>query len=156
MRRILTSLAVFSLAAPALADGPGVVAAEVGCGYVGGVGAALGGIVVGNIIVNDPEFAGGGFVGLLLAYPAGAGLGAWGAGEIWGDDLRHDWATAAAAVGASYTAPLIGVWVGGVKGLIIGMLVAPATATAAYNLVKRTDRADPDAHGAYFSAAFTF
>ncbi len=156
MRYVSVCAAFVAVAGTAVADGAGVVAAEVGCGYVGGFAAALGGVVVGNVVVNDPEFAGGGFVGLLLAYPAGVGMGAWGAGEIWGDDSRHDWATAATAVGTSYATSLVGFWVGGWKGLIIGMLVAPATSTAAYNLVKNLDDGEPALKALYFSTAFSF
>ncbi len=138
LTRIVTlGVGFWVLAVPAAraGDGPGVVAAEVGCGYVGGVAAAAGGALAGSCIHTD-EFATGGFIGFFAAYPAGVGMGAWGAGEIWGEDSAHDWATAASAVGASYSAVVVGYAVGSWKGMVIGMLVAPAVATAAYNVVK--------------------
>ena len=121
--------------AGAWADGPGVVAAEVGCGYAGGIGLGIAGIPVGNIFSSE-EYAGGGLWGFLIGYPAGVGLGVYGAGEIWGDDSENDWASAGAALGASYASSVLGFWFGKYKGLIIGMLVAPAVSTAAYNIVK--------------------
>jgi len=154
---VLIVAALSALAAGAYADGAGVVAAEVGCGYAGGVAAAMAGIVVGNVVAYDEEFAGGGFYGLFLAYPAGAGLGSWGAGEIWGDDSAHDWLTAAASVGASYAACFTGLLVGDGKGLFIGMLAAPVASTVAYNLVKRAgDDEEPADESFYVAAGFAF
>jgi len=133
----LVVVAAFA-AAPAWSDGAGVVAAEVGCGYVGGIAVGLAGIPVGNLFSTD-EFAGGGLYGLVIAYPAGVGLGVYGAGELWGDDSRNDWASVGAAVGASYASVAAGYLLCKYKGLLIGMLLAPAASTAAYNLVKKTE-----------------
>jgi hypothetical protein len=51
---------------------------------------------------------------------------------------------------------IVGGWAGGWRGLIIGMLLAPAVSTAAYNLVKRTDEGNenPDELFVTFSASF--
>lgn len=119
----------------AWADGAGVVAAEVGCGYVGGIGLGIAGIPVGNIFSTE-EYAGGGLWGFIVAYPAGVGLGTYAAGEIWGDDSENDWASVGAALGASYASSALGFLFGKFGGLLVGMLVAPAASTAAYNLVK--------------------
>ncbi len=133
-------------AAPAWSNGAGVVAAEVGCGYVGGIAAGLAGIPVGNLFSSE-EFAGGGLYGLVIAYPAGVGLGVYGAGEIWGDDSRNDWASVGAAVGASYASVAAGYLLCRYKGLLIGMLLAPAASTAAYNLVKNTEEQNSSVDG---------
>lgn len=139
------------------ADGVGVVAAEVGCGYVGGFGGAFAGIAVGNLVVpRTDRHPGGGLAGFFLAYPAGVGFGVWGAGELWGEDSDHDWATAAAAIGSSYTTCFVGLAAGGLKGIIIGMLVAPATSAAAYNAVKHFTAADEEPAHCYISASFYF
>ncbi len=139
----------------ARADGPGVIAAEVGCGYVGGAAVAVSGVIFGNL-VHDDEFASGGLVGALIGYPAGVGLGSWGAGEIWGDDSAHDWATAAAAVGGAYASVGLGIGLGRWKGLLIGMLAAPAVSTAAYNAVKTLTKDKDEPARVYFSASFAF
>jgi hypothetical protein len=133
VRRV--ALLIMLAAAAAGADGAGVVAAEVGCGYGGGVGLGMAGIPVGNLFSSE-EYAGGGLWGFLVAYPAGVGLGVYGAGELWGDDSANDWATAGAALGASYAASALGFVLGKYGGLLVGMLVAPAASSAAYNLVK--------------------
>ncbi|NIT37190.1 MAG: hypothetical protein GTN49_11970 [candidate division Zixibacteria bacterium] len=134
------------MAMPAWSDGAGVVAAEVGCGYVGGIAAGLAGVPVGNIFSTD-EFAGGGFYGFFIGYPAGVGLGVYGAGEIWGDDSRNDWASVGAAIGASYAPVAAGYLLCGYKGLLIGMLLAPAASTAAYNLVKNSEERNSSGDG---------
>jgi hypothetical protein len=137
VRRVFLIAAAMAAAggAAARADDGWVVAAEVGCGYVGGVALGLTGTAVGNAVYHSEEF-GSGLVGFILTYPLGVGLAAYGAGEIWGDDSRYDWATAAAAVGASYATLFIGDRTGDFKGVFIGMLVMPVAATAAYNAVK--------------------
>jgi len=141
------ALLIILAAAVAWADGAGVVAAEVGCGYVGGVALGLAGIPVGNLFSSE-EYAGGGLWGFLVAYPAGVGLGTYGAGEFWGDDSGNDWAGAGAALGASYAASALGYLFGKYGGVLIGMLVAPAASSAAYNLVKNAnDEAEPASDG---------
>jgi len=141
MRFALALAVAAALAGPAGADGAGVVAAEVGCGYAGGLGAGIVGIPVGNLWSTE-DFAGGGLYGFVLAYPAGVGLGVYGAGEIWGDDSGNDWASVGAALGASYATVILGYAAGEFKGLIIGMLAAPVASTAAYNLTKRATEED--------------
>lgn len=135
---------ITAAAAAAWADGTGVVAAEVGCGYVGGIGVALAGIPVGNLFSSE-QYAGGGLWGFLIAYPAGVGLGVYGAGEIWGDDSENDWASVGASVAAAYASAAAGYFTAKFKGLLIGMIAAPAASTAAYNLVKKS--ADENAEG---------
>jgi len=147
--------AALVLAGGARADGPGVVAAEFGCGYVGGAAVAVSGILFGNL-VRDDEFASGGLIGALIGYPAGVGLGSWGAGEIWGDDSANDWATVGAAVGGAYASVGLGVGLGRWKGLIIGMLAAPAVSTAAYNVVKTLTKEEDEPTSLYISASFSF
>ncbi len=161
MKRLswLVAFAAFA-AAPAWSDGAGVVAAEVGCGYLGGIAVGMAGIPVGNLFSSD-EFAGGGLYGLVIAYPAGVGLGVYGAGEIWGDDSRNDWASVGAAVGASYASAAAGYLLCKYKGLLIGMLLAPAASTAAYNLVKKTEEQNPSGDGSvrkgfYVQTSFYF
>jgi hypothetical protein len=129
------ALLLILAAGGAWADGVGVVAAEVGCGYAGGIGLGIVGIPVGNIFSSE-EYAGGGLWGFILAYPAGVGLGTYAAGEIWGDDSENDWASAGAALGASYASSALGFLFGKYGGMLLGMLVAPAASAAAYNLVK--------------------
>jgi hypothetical protein len=157
VRRVIISLlaATLAVAAAAGADGAGIVAAEVGCGYLGGVGVGIAAIPVGNIWSSE-KFAGGGLYGFLLAYPAGVGLGVYGAGELWGDDSRNDWASAGAAIGTSYVSSLVGLWADGWRGLIIGMLLAPAVSTVTYNLVKESDEGDENRDEIFvtFSASF--
>jgi hypothetical protein len=152
---ILTALAVGTTAA--WADGAGVVAAEVGCGYVGGVGAGLAGIPVGNLFSSE-DYAGGGLWGFIVAYPAGVGLGVYGAGELWGDDSENDWVGAGAAVASAYASAAAGYLAAKYKGMLIGMLAAPAASTAAYNLVKSSAGGDAGAGngGFYVCASFNF
>jgi hypothetical protein len=152
---ILTALAVAATAA--WADGAGVVAAEVGCGYAGGVGAGLAGIPVGNLFSSE-DYAGGGLWGFIVAYPVGVGLGVYGAGELWGDDSENDWAGAGAAVAGAYASAAAGYLAARYKGMLIGMLVAPAASTAAYNLVKNSADGEADAGGGgfYVCASFNF
>jgi hypothetical protein len=133
-------------ATAAWADGTGVIAAEVGCGYVGGIGAGLAGIPVGNLFSSE-QYAGGGLWGFLIAYPAGVGLGVYGAGEIWGDDSENDWASVGASVAAAYASAAAGYFTPKFKGLLIGMLAAPAASTAAYNLVKKSADENDGAEG---------
>ncbi|MEE9455595.1 MAG: hypothetical protein V3W11_00415 [bacterium] len=142
---------IAAVAATAWADGAGVVAAEVGCGYAGGIGVGLAGIPVGNLFSNE-EFAGGGLYGLIIAYPAGVGLGVYGAGEIWGDDSQNDWASVGAAVAAAYVSTAAGYLAARYKGLLIGMLAAPAASTLAYNLVKNSadEHADGEGGGGFY------
>jgi len=151
--------AVIAVAATAAwGDGAGVVAAEVGCGYVGGIGVGLAGIPVGNLFSNE-EFAGGGLYGLIIAYPAGVGLGVYGAGEIWGDDSQNDWASVGAAVAAAYVSTAAGYLAARFKGLLIGMLAAPAASTLAYNLVKNSADENADGEGGggfYVYTSFNF
>jgi len=144
-------------AAAAWADGAGVVAAEVGCGYVGGLGVGLVGIPVGNLFSSE-EYAGGGLWGFLIAYPAGVGLGVYGTGEIWGDDSQNDWASVGASVGAAYVSAAAGYFAAKFKGLLIGMLAAPAASTLAYNLVKTTadENAGGEGGGFYVYTSFNF
>jgi len=142
------------VAAAAWADGAGVVAAEVGCGYAGGVALGVAGIPVGNIFSSE-EYAGGGLWGFLVGYPAGVGLGTYGAGELWGDDSENDWASVGAALGAAYASSAIGFWCGKYKGLLIGMLVAPAASTAAYNLVKNASDDGDDAEPRFIYVGFS-
>jgi hypothetical protein len=151
----LLAAAVALSAAAAGADGAGVVAAEVGCGYVGGVGAGLAGIPVGNLSSSE-GFAGGGLWGFLIAYPAGVGLGVYGAGEIWGHDSANDWASVGAAIGASYASAAAGYFIKKYKGLLIGMLVAPAASTAAYNVVKNSAGENSDAEVAAGGAVYVY
>ena len=149
---------IAAVAATAWADGAGVVAAEVGCGYVGGIGVGLAGIPVGNLFSSE-EFAGGGLYGLIIAYPAGVGLGVYGAGEIWGDDSGNDWAGVGAAVAAAYVSAAAGYLAARYKGLLIGMLAAPAASTLAYNLVKNTADENADGEGGggfYVYTSFNF
>ena len=148
---------IAAVAATAWADGAGVVAAEVGCGYVGGIGVGLAGIPVGNLFSNE-EFAGGGLYGLIIAYPAGVGLGVYGAGEIWGDDSENDWASVGASVAAAYVSAAAGYLAARYKGLLISMLAAPAVSTLAYNLVKNTadENADGEGGGFYVYTSFNF
>lgn len=145
-------------AAAAWADGTGVVAAEVGCGYVGGIGVGLAGIPVGNLFSSE-QYAGGGLWGFLVAYPAGVGLGVYGAGEIWGDDSENDWASVGASVAAAYASAAAGYFTAKFKGLLIGMLAAPAASTAAYNLVKKSADENADGEGGggfYVYTSFNF
>ncbi len=148
---------ITAAAAAAWANGAGVVAAEVGCGYVGGIGVGLAGIPVGNLFSSE-EFAGGGLYGLIIAYPAGVGLGVYGAGEIWGDDSENDWAGVGASVAAAYVSAAAGYLAAKYKGLLIGMLAAPAASTLAYNLVKNTadENADGEGGGFYVYTSFNF
>jgi hypothetical protein len=144
-------------AAAAWADGAGVVAAEVGCGYVGGIGVGLAGIPVGNLFSSE-QYAGGGLWGFLIAYPAGVGLGVYGAGEIWGDDSENDWASVGASVAAAYVSAAAGYLAVKYKGLLIGMLAAPAASTLAYNLVKNAgdENAGGEGGGFYVYTSFNF
>jgi hypothetical protein len=141
---------ITAAAAAAWADGAGVIAAEVGCGYVGGIGAGIAGIPVGNLFSSE-QYAGGGLWGFLIAYPAGVGLGVYGAGEIWGDDSENDWASVGASVAAAYASAAAGYFTAKFKGLLIGMLAAPAASTAAYNLVKKSaDENDEGGGGGFY------
>jgi hypothetical protein len=79
-------------------------------------------------------------------------LGTYGAGEFWGEDAANDWVAAGAALGASYAAPALGFLFGRYRGLVVGLLVAPAVSTAAYNLVKETDG---EAQERYLHVGFT-
>jgi len=147
-------------AAGAWADGAGVAAAEVGCGYVGGLAAGLAGIPAGNLFTHD-DFAGGGLWGFFVAYPAGVGLGVYGAGELWGDDSANDGASVAAAIGASYASAAAGYLIKKYKGLLISMFVAPAASTLAYNVVKNSARETSDGEvapvrGFYAYTSFSF
>lgn len=157
MRRFAFLLIITAAAAaPARADGAGVVAAEVGCGYVGGIAAGVAGIPVGNLFSTE-QYAGGGLSGFLIAYPAGVGLGVYGAGEIWGDDSKSDWASVGASVAAAYASAAAGYFTAKFKGLLIGMLAAPAASTAAYNLVKKSaDEDDGGGGGFYVYTSFNF
>ena len=148
---------ITAAAAAAWADGAGVIAAEVGCGYVGGIGAGVAGIPVGNLFSSE-QYAGGGLWGFLIAYPAGVGLGVYGAGEIWGDDSENDWASVGASVAAAYASAAAGYFTAKFKGLLIGMLAAPAASTAAYNLVKKSadENADGEGGGFYVYISFNF
>ncbi|UCH77872.1 MAG: hypothetical protein JSU81_09115 [Candidatus Coatesbacteria bacterium] len=153
---VALAAAAAAAAGPAWADGPGLVAAEVGCGYLGGLGAGIVGIPVGNFWSTE-KFAGGGLYGFIFAYPAGVGLGVYGAGEIWGDDSANDWASVGAALGASYASAIVGYAVGEFDGLVIGMLAAPAASTAAYNLTKMaTEKDDGGGAAIYVSYAVFF
>lgn len=136
-------------AAAAGADGAGVVAAEVGCGYAGGIGVGLAGIPVGNVFSSE-KYAGGGLWGFLIAYPAGVGLGVYGAGEVWGEDSQNDWAGVGAAVGAAYASAAAGYLIKKYKGLLVGMLLAPAASTLAYNLVKNPAVENDDGEGGFY------
>ena len=149
---------ITAAAAAAWADGAGVIAAEVGCGYVGGIGAGVAGIPVGNLFSSE-QYAGGGLWGFLIAYPAGVGLGVYGAGEIWGDDSENDWASVGASVAAAYASAAAGYFTAKFKGLLIGMLAAPAASTAAYNLVKKSADENADGEGGggfYVYTSFNF
>ena len=147
---------ITAAAAAAWADGAGVIAAEVGCGYVGGIGAGVAGIPVGNVFSSE-RYAGGGLWGFLIAYPAGVGLGVYGAGEIWGDDSENDWASVGASVAAAYASAAAGYFTAKFKGLLIGMLAAPAASTAAYNLVKKSaDENDEGGGGGGFYVYTSF
>ncbi len=147
---------ITAAAAAAWADGAGVIAAEVGCGYVGGIGAGVAGIPVGNLFSSE-RYAGGGLWGFLIAYPAGVGLGVYGAGEIWGDDSENDWASVGASVAAAYASAAAGYFTAKFKGLLIGMLAAPAASTAAYNLVKKSaDENDEGGGGGGFYVYTSF
>lgn len=147
---------ITAAAAAAGADGTGVIAAEVGCGYVGGIGAGLAGIPVGNLFSTE-QYAGGGLWGFLIAYPAGVGLGVYAAGEIWGDDSENDWASVGASVAAAYASAAAGYFTAKFKGLLIGMLAAPAASTAAYNLVKKSaDENDEGGGGGGFYVYTSF
>lgn len=147
---------ITAAAAAAWADGAGVIAAEVGCGYVGGIGAGVAGIPVGNLFSSE-QYAGGGLWGFLIAYPAGVGLGVYGAGEIWGDDSENDWASVGASVAAAYASAAAGYFTAKFKGLLIGMLAAPAASTAAYNLVKKSaDENDEGGGGGGFYVYTSF
>ena len=147
---------ITAAAAAAWADGAGVIAAEVGCGYVGGIGAGVAGIPVGNLFSSE-RYAGGGLWGFLIAYPAGVGMGVYGAGEIWGDDSENDWASVGASVAAAYASAAAGYFTAKFKGLLIGMLAAPAASTAAYNLVKKSaDENDEGGGGGGFYVYTSF
>lgn len=149
---------ITAAAAAAWADGAGVIAAEVGCGYVGGIGAGVAGIPVGNLFSSE-QYAGGGLWGFLIAYPAGVGLGVYGAGEIWGDDSENDWASVGASVAAAYASAAAGYFTAKFKGLLIGMLAAPAASTAAYNLVKKSAEENDEGGGGggfYVYTSFNF
>lgn len=147
---------ITAAAVAAWADGAGVIAAEVGCGYVGGIGAGVAGIPVGNLFSSE-QYAGGGLWGFLIAYPAGVGLGVYGAGEIWGDDSENDWASVGASVAAAYASAAAGYFTAKFKGLLIGMLAAPAASTAAYNLVKKSaDENDEGGGGGGFYVYTSF
>jgi hypothetical protein len=156
--KYFTYLLIITTAAAAAcwADGTGVVAAEVGCGYAGGIGVGIAGIPVGNIFSTE-QYAGGGLWGFLIAYPAGVGLGVYAAGEIWGDDSENDWASVGASMAAAYASTAAGYFTGKYKGLLISMLVAPAASTAAYNLVKNTaDENDDGGREFYIYTSFNF
>lgn len=155
LKVFIVAAAAFSAVGSAWADGPGLMTAEFGCGYVGGAATLMGGIVIGNLI-RDDDYASGGLIGALVAYPAGVGLGCWGAGEIWGDDSEKDWATAAAAIGGAYAAVGVGAGLGRWKGLLIGMVAAPAVSTAAYNVVKYATKKEDEPTRIYISASFSF
>ncbi|HUV86024.1 MAG TPA: hypothetical protein VMX79_02815 [bacterium] len=149
---------ITAAAAAAWADGTGVIAAEVGCGYVGGIGVGLAGIPVGNLFSSE-QYAGGGLWGFLIAYPAGVGLGVYGAGEIWGDDAENDWASVGASVAAAYASAAAGYFTAKFKGLLIGMIAAPAASTAAYNLVKKSADENAESEGGggfYVYTSFNF
>lgn len=149
---------ITAAAAAAWADGAGVIAAEVGCGYVGGIGAGVAGIPVGNLFSSE-QYAGGGLWGFLIAYPAGVGLGVYAAGEIWGDDSENDWASVGASVAAAYASAAAGYFTAKFKGLLIGMLAAPAASTAAYNLVKKSAEENDEGGGGggfYVYTSFNF
>ena len=102
MRAALTTLIIVITGAnSALAVGPGTAAAEVACGFGGGVALALAAVPVGNVFATE-AFPGTGLYGLFLGYPAGAGPGVYAAGEIRGEDSANDGASAGAARGRSY------------------------------------------------------
>jgi hypothetical protein len=47
-------------------------------------------------------------------------------------------------------------WAGSWRGLIIGMMAAPAASTAAYNIVKAATKKDDEPAKVYISASFAF
>jgi hypothetical protein len=124
-------------------------------GYGGGLALGIAGIPVGNLLITREDYAGGGFIGFAIFYPIGCGLAVYGIGEAASGDAPNDAAALGASVGAAGGVMLTGYLAAKWKGVIIGLLAAPAVSVVAYNLARGSDGQGPAA-GFYVSYAFDF
>jgi hypothetical protein len=111
-------------------------------GFGGGLALGITGIPLGNLMITDEDYAGGGLVGFTLFYPLGCGLAVYGIGEAVSGDSANDKAALSASLGAAGGVVLTGYLAGGWKGVLIGILAAPVLSSLAYNVARGAEPED--------------